>query len=258
MANLIFAYQDLSRYTLSATSTDASFPLSNLQTYYADDLWKSASTSAQTLVLDFGAATSCDYLVLENYAFGNADSVVLQGANDSIFTSGVTTVIGAGTIDPAVTPSPNPAYFSFTATSRRYWRLSVAIATPPLAAVPYVGNIFLGSKLDMGYSYDFPYVSLNKIFSTVSAEALDGRLRTAQSFGGRTIFELKLTNLPDTTKTSFQTFINTVRGALRPFYFLDYNSSIYYGHFDGDYIPMETQRYNLNNVKFKIKSQLVS
>lgn len=258
MPNLILLGSDLSTYTLSATSTDSSYPLTNLQTYFASDTWKSASVAAnQTLVIDFGVSTACDFIVLENYASGNADSVVLEADTVSNFAS-ATTVISAGTIDPSLTPSPNPAYFTFSSVSRRYWRLKYNLSAGSLAAVPYVGNWFLGAKMDFGYSYDYPYKSKDKKYETVEKVALDGRIRTAQPYAGRQMFEVKLSLLNDATKTNFQTFVSKVRGKLRPFYISDVDNAVYYVHFDGDYMAMDTIRYQLNNVPIKLKAQLVS
>lgn len=259
MANAIFAYQDLSLYTLSATSTDSSFPLTNIQTYFADQVWKSASTAAnQTLVIDFGAVKTCDFLVLDGFASGNADSVVLEADTVSNFASAVT-VIAAGIIDPSLTPT-SPAYFSFSSTSKRYWRLRYVLSAGSLAAVPYVGNLYLGAKMDFGYAYSFPYKNTNRSYETVEKKALDGRIRTSQPYAGRKTWEFDITTLPDATKVLFQTFFQTVRGKMRPFYFVDFDGvTVTLVHLDTDVDPSQTIRYNINDIKkIVLKSQLVS
>lgn len=265
MANPIFAYQDLSLYTLSATSTDSLYPLTNIQTYYADQVWKSAvlstSTNPQYFIIDFGVATTVDTLVLDGYAFANADSgfPTLQGATDSGFTAGVVTFLG-GQIDPTVGIKP-AAYFTFTSTSRRYWRLNIpnaGFASNPNQIT--IGNIFLCSRLDFGYPYNFPYKNTARKYQTIESVALDGRVRMAQTYGGRKFWEFDLTLLPDTTKATFVTLFSTTRGKLRPFYFIDTDgTTVNYVYLDMDYDPSETQRFNVNNLKkIVLKSQLTS
>lgn len=256
MANAVFAYQDVSLYALSATSTDSNFPLVNLQSYYPDQVWKSASTGAQSIVIDFGSARACDYIVIDNFSFGNADSVILEAANDSGFSSGLVTPIPGGTIFAGTDTIPN--YFSFSSQTKRFWRLRLTIASPPLANAPYIGNWFLGAKLDWGYPYEYPYKNAARKFATKEGTALDGRLRMAQTYSGRRTWAFDMMNIPDTTKNLFVTMYGVIRGRLRPFYFVDVDAvSTSLVHLDLDDDPTETQRFSLNDMKkLVLKAQM--
>jgi hypothetical protein len=257
MANVIFAYQDLSLYNLSATATDSNFPLVNIQSYYPDQIWKSTSTGAQSVTIDFGAAKQCDFIVLDTYSWGNADSVILECANDSGFTSGLVTAIAGGIIYAGTSVTTD--YYSFASQIRRYWRLRLTIASPPLANVPYIGNWFLGSKLDWGQTYSYPYKNTNRKYQTVETTALDGRLRMTQVYAGRPYWEFDMSNLSDAVKALFQTMYGVVRGKLRPFYFVDVDgATANLVHMDLDYDSTETRVFNVNDVKKLIlKKQLL-
>lgn len=240
-------YQDLSLYTLSATSTNASYPLANLQTYFARDQWRSANTNAnQALVIDFGAARYCDFLVLENHNFPSAYSSVpfiLEAASDSGFTTNLVTVVeDLDTFGASV-----PVHQVFAAVSRRYWRINFGSAV--LSAAPQLGQIFLGSAFSFGSEYEFGAKRDNRVFKTSIVEALDGSIRTAQAFAGRRKYELQFRLQSNTIIASWNTFVDVIRGALRPFYLLDVDgTTIRYVHAP-DAVPVTADRYDQNSIQ---------
>jgi hypothetical protein len=249
-------YQDLSKYTLSATSTDTAYPLANLQTYFARDQWKSNSLAAnQSLVIDFGAAVAIDFCVIENHNLATSHgsgNIYLQGADDSGFT---TNAVNAVT---DLTTAVTPKLFVFAAITRRYWRLYFD-STGNLGAKPEIGNLFLGAALAFGSEYEFGAKRDNAGYATTRAAALDGSLRTAQAIGGRKRFELQFTVQDNTFATAFRTFHETVRGGLRPFYFLDADGTTMRYVLAPDYSPIVADRYNKNSLQsLVLETQLAS
>jgi hypothetical protein len=259
MANPIFVYQDLTGVLITASSGEATgYPRSNLLTYFAADTWVSGDTAdAQTLNMTLTSAIAgIDSLCLEytNFISCGCSSITLEAADNSGFTVGKV----SGIVD-VKSASAGQYYFTFTPQTKQYWRLLFTKGSTLLAA-PSCGNMFLGNRLDFGTPYNYEFENTNLSFNTVEKVALDGSLRMAQSYGGRQTFLLKFTEgnaLTDAVKTEFQTFFGTVDGKLRPFYFIDTDSSIHYVHLDLDKDPTLVKRYNLNEVRqIPLKSQL--
>jgi hypothetical protein len=73
------------------------------------------------------------------------------------------------------------------------------------------------------------------------------------------MYDLKFRLLSDSNRTSWLAFVNTVRGPLYPFYFIDVDgTTIDYVHFVDELQNMTGYRYNQNNVNIKLQSQLTS
>jgi hypothetical protein len=250
-----FYYCRLADYTLTMSLTeDTSYPLANLKDYFADSLWKSsASTAGQTLVVDFGAARSCNYIVLDNTNIGSWTTVVLEAADDSGFTTNVATpisnIVGAGTAAYNTTAGA----YEFSAVSRRYWRLRFAT----IGAIPQIGSLYLGTRLTFETEQEWGFRLDAPTFQTVEAIALDGRIRNSQSIKGRRVHELTFRYHSDTFRSAYETFLATVRGKLFPFYVKDHSTNLRLMHLDADYAPPERFRYNLNHFeRLVLKEQL--
>ena len=239
MANPKFLAIDLNAAYASITASAGSaagYPTDNLYDYVEKHQWKAA------------AATTIDTLILGNHNFNGimaSGNLQYQHASDSGFTS----ALGTFNIDPTTDPwelEPSPV-------SRRYRRLYFNGA---LNWAPQLGNIFLASRFVMDYPAEFPIREKNPKFETTEKTSLSGIIRTAQMYGGRKTWELDFMNLPDATKANFLTWLGTARGKFRPFYYIDYSAAIFYVHLDADYLPVEYDRININNIKkFVMKEQ---
>ena len=232
---------DLITFTMSLTE-NASYPLSNLNTYNPNDLWKSpAATNAQILIMDAGSALPFDTLILQGDNFSGMTTVKLQvDANDSATFANpvdVATLSGHSTA--------NPIYLAtFASITKRYRRI---LFTDTNSIIPQLGQIFLSAVFDAGFTYIFPYKSNNLQYATTRKRALDGTLRTAQVYGGIRTFEIKFETMPDSFKTAWIAFHKSVRGALCPFYFVDVDSTLSYLALTNDSNDIETLCYNINN-----------
>lgn len=248
----------LSTYTITASAGEAAgFPVSNLKTYYPDQKWKSgASTNGQTLAIDFGSAVAKDSLMMDSGNWFDSITIVLEAADDAAFTVNLVTPI-ANVADGGtpITSDTTRSVYHFSSVTKRYWRLRYSNAG---GITPEIGQLFICARMDMPYTYDFPYKKGNPAFITAEAVALDGRIRTSQAYGGRTLNEFNFSLVNDAARTAWITFMSTVRGKLFPFYFLDADgSTIYYGNLDADYGPVSTERYQLNTIEiFKMKNQM--
>jgi hypothetical protein len=216
-------------YTWSA-GVNSSFPVSNLKTYFAADVSKSNSTSAdQYLTIDFGAATACTCIVLGGHNFISLElteaAVVLQVNTDDNTTWDDPVTIAT------INLTGDPLAATFNSTSKRYWRLLFAKAGD-LPSAPSIGNIFLGTRTTFTSTYEWDFAKENKAYETMESTSINGDIRTSQVFSGR--------------------------GRLRPFFFVDADSTVNYVHLENDYNEVKNFRYNQNNLRIQMKEQVAS
>jgi hypothetical protein len=146
MAKPTICYDNMLRDAATVITDPGSasgFPISNLYDHKSFTYWKS-SVVTSPIILDFdtGAATenNADYLALVNH---------------NLKTLGATVEVKSGATHPpanvrlaAVAPSEDLVtlkLFSAPGT-QRYWRVTIAHASPPFAAAPFVGELLLGMK----------------------------------------------------------------------------------------------------------------
>ncbi len=236
---------------------NTSFPVTNLQTYIVSDVSKSNSTgSDQYFQIDLGSAIACDTIVIDGHNFATVDpdtNIKLQynTNDDTTWTDAEDAVVIMSTL----AYTNNTVSKTFSTQTKRYWRILFSST----AAVPIqIGNIFLGTRLAFDSTYEWDFARGNKEYETQESTSLNGLVRMSQVFAGRKRWDLQFRLQSNTFKSSFDTFIDTVRGKLRPFYFVDVDSAIYYVHLDTDYNDVRGYRYNMNNLQIQLKSQTVS
>ena len=252
MANLILVAQDLSDYTLSATSTQAAYPLTNLTDYVESTQWKSDSlANSQVLKIDLGATPpEVDCIVIGNHNFAsiitsvNEQLLLDYSDNDSSWTN--------MTLWDHPNADADPLYGTFTAATHKYWRIAFT-ASGNLAAKPEIGSIYLAKKFDAGTPYNFPYKAGAKRFETSEGKALNGLIRTSQMYaGGRKLWKVKFASgnsLDATERANWITFFDLIQGKFRPFYLVDIDgTTIVYCHADFDEDPIEAIRAGLNEI----------
>ena len=239
-----------------ADNVNTSFPLTNLKTYFAADVSKSNSTGAsQYFLIDLGAATACNTLAISGHNFNLvADaSIVLQvnSNDDTDFTdeADVKTLWEVGTV---LTGSD---VFTFSSATKRYWRIIFQVN---VSVAPQIGNIFLGTRTTFTSTYEWDFAKENKAYETMESTSINGDIRTSQVFSGRKRWDLLFRLQSDTFKTAWNTFISTVRGRLRPFFFVDADSTVNYVHLENDYNEVKNFRYNQNNLRIQMKEQVAS
>ena len=121
MANPMFCVGVLAEATYTATSTNSSFPLSNLSTYVPTDLWKSnANTSPQYLMIDYGSAVSRNYALFHQHNLNSMTTVSLQAADSADYLTNLVTVVAD------IKTATDPVLFTFGAVTKRYWRINYA------------------------------------------------------------------------------------------------------------------------------------
>jgi hypothetical protein len=235
----------------SSAGDDAAHPVANLNTYFVDYYWKSAaSTNGQTLKLEapslgIGVGNK-NYMIIEG---SNIDAIEAGGGRVRVQSSSSSGFSSPTDLYDSDITATFPQVLSFSSTSRIYFRI---LYDNCASIVPQVGRIFLGLSLDFTYPYDNPSKPTNRSFSTSVMTALDGRLRTSQSYTGRRRWEISFSGqkvgIDDTMRTNWMKFFKVVRGRLLPWYFLDTDGLLYFVHLDTDIDPNAIFRHNINDL----------
>ena len=248
MSNPKILAVDLSNYSISAShGSDASYPVTNIQDYEYDTIWKSsdASSTPQYLWFDLLSTQTLDAIILHNYNIGTDPNgfITLSGSTNNSTWSAIAT-------DSIAYLSTGPVVRTFTAASYRYIKVFL---NGIIEAAPYIGNVFIGSLLEFNTPYEFGYKKADTSYQTTEVVTLDGRIRTSQIMNGRYIWELSFKLQDDTLANNFRTFIYRVGGKESPFYFIDTDgSTVRYVHLTSDYVPVTTYRYGKNNITLKM------
>jgi len=138
-AKVKFAHDYASTMSLTATSEDSSYPVSNMLNRLEGNCYQSLITTTQ-YITDTGSAgtsTSADYLVLWLHNLYTAGATVtLQYSNDN-FSSDINDAF------TGETPTSDTYYFKeFTTISSEYWRIKIESATvAPKITIGYWGDI---------------------------------------------------------------------------------------------------------------------
>ena len=245
--NSIYLYKFLEDATItSRTSANANitpatgFPLSNLQNRNPNLKWTSGSAATgQRLKFDFGSGgLIANYIVLGNHNLTFLDNVEIYAGDGSIETLVTTLPINDAGSD----------YFSFTnTTSYRYWSIEFnGTSTPSIA------NVSIGEKFETSINYNIGY-KYGEQHITNSQRAIDGTLHTSQLYAGFETLELAYTNISEADRVGFLKMLNSIRGTLRPFYFVDWDSTLSLFRVKNDYIPLTNKHFRIYDIELQLE-----
>jgi len=107
---------DLSASALTALTSDTNYPIENVQDQRLTTVWHSTALTAQTVIIDFGAAVSITTAAIMGHNITSAASVitVAGGTSASVFATAET-----------LTFSEDMILKFFDAQSYRYWKFTV-------------------------------------------------------------------------------------------------------------------------------------
>jgi hypothetical protein len=254
MSNVRFAYTDLGSYHIFDTTADPAYPVENLQNYVAAYQWRAIAPGNASLNIDFGVTRNRNYLMIQNHNLKDMASPKLQAAHDDTFSTGLVDVV------TDFSTADDPGFFPFTQVAKRFWRIIDDAGTPSVNTMA-IGQVFIDKLLDFGAPYDFPANDANAEYQTTKIIALNGMVRSSQPFAGRLTWLITFTKpgLSDAIQAEFQTFFTTVRGMLRPYYFINTNDEIFFVQLDIDIDPTKLFRANINLFdKIPMKEQLAT
>lgn len=148
----IFAYNNImTTGTVTATSADASYPVSNLTTWNPAKMWKAAATGTVYVNVDAGALVDVDYFGVHVHNLTEKSATVkLQWSNDG--------ATGWTDLTSALAKSSSEVIFrTFTSVNKRYFRVEVAAPT----SICSIGLIAIGEYLTMERGINAPFTPSN-------------------------------------------------------------------------------------------------
>jgi len=218
-------------YTTSEGS-EAGYPVTNLQNYDPDRLWKSGNDGYnQKLLIDLGAARVVNFFIAINHNFKSMLSARLEydDADNPAFPNPVLAAADLWDV-----PTDESIYLLEQVT-KRYWRINMP---DPDGNTPQLGLVFLESVFDFGM-YSYPWSENDEAFETSEGIALSGKKRTAQSILGRLIHSIEFKISTATVRTDFQRFFQKVRGKGCPFYYVNPDGEMSYMKLVVDKAPVQ-------------------
>ena len=246
MANPAFIYTNIKNYSLTASggSFSTDYDISNLKSYFSDDVWESNSlNSNQTLIIDLGSIQTINTLVIDNHNFStviSTGSIKLISADNYDFTSNSATLI-----NNILTSNAGPYEFEFSDVSNRYFKI---FYNGSMNERPYIGNIFLTNRLQFPRTYIFGYETNNGQSKSEEFVTPKGTIRTNSLDISRDIYELNFKFMKPSFRNDFLLFIKNVKGKSKPWYFKDVDNTIKYVQFMVDYSPSNIQNFDLNDI----------
>lgn len=246
MANVIFYHTGSEDTTFTASGGGDTI---NLQDRNPNHTWTSASlSSGQSLIIDLNSAKAVDSCVVDgaNFLTNGATTITLQSSALGVTYISVTTFSLSNSVQVITFPSE----------TKQYWKILFTKTSGSLSTYPIIGNIFLGTKIEMTIPYDSGYKT-SRAFQTNKNRAIDGTYYSSQIYSGIDNYNFKFSNITNTLSDLLETLFNSVKGGLYPFYYSDTDSALLLVILDSDENDLTKDGYNVNNVALQFKTYLV-
>lgn len=223
MANPIYYYDGIEDATLAYSATeDTDFTVENLKNRNKNTFFKDTAIAAATvnLVIDFGAARSCDSIVLGNYI---ATAVIR--ANLKLEAHSADAWVGAQTeifADQDIhTTTLDDDAVAFSAQSFRYWRLVFDDSLGNNLTDLQIAIILLGTKLSHTVNRNWG-MHESRLSNVSSRMTKGGQDFTNKNGENKRVFSMNWADIEETQKDNIMTWLETVFNNYLPFY-LDIN-----------------------------------
>lgn len=213
--------------TASATNADSSFSVDNIIDWRSYTLWKSTSIQDVTIEIDIGSAKAADCIGIFNHNLKTAGALIKVQYYDGSWKDAYQFVASNDKTQLKV----------FDSKSGTKWRVAIS----SLGRVPYIGIIYIGSKLE------FQWPPVSPVSPVEESMELEGEYSRAGNFLGALLtynpirisqrFTLVTRNWYD---ANFKPFWRNHGKLLRPFFYavdLENNADdVYWLQFDPGYV----------------------
>ncbi len=142
--------------------------------------------------------------------------------------------------------------YGFTAVLKQYWFWQFNLDNNTADTDTSIGQIGLGKKFDVALEPDLP-LGEDHLYDGISlTESQGGRRSSNERYGRRLRWELNWSYIPKSEKANFETFFETIKGKMYPFWFtLNYNDNepiFYWGRLINNpkFIPQADGVYSVN------------
>jgi hypothetical protein len=235
MSNMEFYSESLDDGTLTYSATeDTNYPVENIQDRNINTFFKDSAIGAATvnIVIDLGAARSCNSIVLGNYIATAANAARLKlechsadawvGAQTEAFAE--TEIEASALTDKVIT---------FSAQSFRYWRMVFDDEAAGNLTDLQFGCVFLGTEWNWAHEPELRKPDESGYNVTVN-EADEARYGQTAGVTARRIWGVPYDWIESAEKTKIETFRDNIfmdnrNGLSRyPFYFTDDGGTTFY------------------------------
>ena len=184
----------------TALTADLQYPITNVQNQRLAKPWRSTAVTSQTVVIDFGVATTINTAAVIGHNLTDGAIITLEGnPADSWASPSVTTTI--------TTITDGMCLNYFTSASQRYWRFTLNDATGGTSYIE-IGRLWLGTYLTIDPSSLVDFRVVKHRSDTVTYGR--GRQKYATEGVGWRSFHMSYPRTRATMLTAIQTMYDTV------------------------------------------------
>ena len=249
-----------SSVSLTASTADSAFPVSNLRNFQRGRVWRTTSSSAQSLIMDLKTAEEIDTALL----IFEKDSVLTFHTGQTIkIQANATNEWSSPAVDETLSLDESFGVMSFfwsTAQEYRYWRLYM---DDPLNGFGYfeVPKLFLGKALQLTQPPSIGFSLSEDDQSNISKT--DYGVEYSDVYPGRRDLSLRYVALTDADRDSLRQVYERL-GKVKPLVvsldrlettFLDKDEYIFYGYLDNNYNATQVF-YNFFDVNLQLREAL--
>lgn len=245
MATIKVYAQGIEGATVTAVGSATGFDVANVKLRTRRNYWKSSTTSTSWIKIDFGTATTTDYLYLDKSNFtvvGNEEMEWQRSSDGSTWTS-----IGYVPHGIAI-----PQVYTYTPVSYRYYRLLLT-PTTTFSSAPELKFLLTGSQISLTGINPSPGAGqTNNSLKLITHEALNGnrsslRITQLDSNTTRKTFTRSFLNISSTELGYISQIYTDSANRLYPFPMTDYDGALRFVRLMND-LNLSQDRYNVYNV----------
>jgi len=254
MANVTFYHQSIDNATLSINTltSDASYPLTNLQDRSKNVYWKAGNANTSGYIqIDLGSARACDYLILGSHNYTNTGvGIALSSCTDGdgLFTPEAWAIGSAGpTYHNYVSGNVTNWIETFSSVTKRYWRLY----PEAMGAATYqqIATIFLGTKFEHSVNWSYGSGRLEYQWGVQVGETTGGIRRRQKNHDERKIWQYTFEWIDETHHDNILSWAQSVYGNWYPFFMGD---EYFASGTDLCYVALANSAINFSHIKYQL------
>jgi hypothetical protein len=172
--------------TLTPTSEDADYPVENLQAEPVAETYRSASASAQKILIDFAAPVTVDLFAVANHNLTSSATLTLRGGSSQDPDGMDFEVALPWGIHYALGARRNASFVLAAAETWQYWSLTIDDAGNPDGLLE-IGLLMAGAAVELTRDFNFGWEARRETLNQV-LESEYGVITTGSNLYQRTRF----------------------------------------------------------------------
>lgn len=197
---------------ITPSTEDAAFPVENLYDKRPGKPFKFTTTSGN-IVIDLGSAQSVSAIALINHSIPAGASAYIEGHTSDEWSD--------PDVSEEIVVTAVNTHKTFTAASKRYWRLVVDCST----VTAKIGELILGNAVDLSQNYNWEWPDGHHWLNVNAATEFSQRWSYHRT--KTRSYSLSFA-VNDTTKDEILTLLNATNGGAIPFVFINNDDEAVY------------------------------